>query len=372
MCTFNECLAVDLKQIGDQLYILHIIDHLTRYSQGCLIKSKKKGIIVKGLMECWVKIFGPPRRVLSDNGGEFVNSEIVDFAEKFNIDLETTAAESAWSNGLVERHNGVLNDTLQKVIADTNCSIEIALNWAIAAKNCLLNVFGFSPNMLVFGMNPSFPTVLANRPPANNSVTISKYLSDTVNALHSARERFLQQEASEKLNRALRRKTRTYSDNIFCLGDMVYYYRDSSSYWHGPAKIIGKDGKQFLLKQGGVYVRVHPCKLQSISGNSLLKNTDPHNVHSPEESSKDNEPNKKIIRLILILIPQTLLLLMNNPLLALFQSLKRHVPIKLLCPLEIYPQTDPLFILKVRWNLIGEAVKSSVEVEKPKVAIGIT
>ena len=172
--TFNECLAVDLKQIGDQLYILHIIDHLTRYSQGCLIKSKKKGIIVKGLMECWVKIFGPPRRVLSDNGGEFVNSEIVDFAEKFNIDLETTAAESAWSNGLVERHNGVLNDTLQKVIADTNCSIEIALNWAIAAKNCLLNVFGFSPNMLVFGMNPSFPTVLANRPPANNSVTVSK------------------------------------------------------------------------------------------------------------------------------------------------------------------------------------------------------
>ena len=141
--TLNECIAVDLKQIGDSLYILHIIDHLTRYSQGCIITSKKKGVIVKGLMENWVRIFGPPTKVLSDNGGEFVNAEIVDFAEKFNVILDTTAAESAWSNGLVERHNGVLNDMLQKVMKDANCPVDIALSWSLAAKNCLLNVYGF-------------------------------------------------------------------------------------------------------------------------------------------------------------------------------------------------------------------------------------
>ena len=160
-------------------------------------------------MENWVCIFGPPAKILSDNGGEFVNAEIVDFAEKFNVDLETTAAESAWSNSLVERHNGVRNDMLQKVIKDTDCTIDIALNWSLAAKNCLLNVFGFSPNVLVFGSNPSFPSVLSNRFPANNPHTISKYLSDNLNALHSAREKFLEQEASEKLSRALARKTRT-------------------------------------------------------------------------------------------------------------------------------------------------------------------
>ena len=250
---FNECIAVDLKAIGDNLYILHVIDHLTRYSQGCLIRSKKKGVIVKGLCDVWVRIFGPPTKILSDNGGEFVNSEILDFAEKFNVNLETTAAESAWSNGLVEKHNGVLNNMLQKIVKDTNCSSDIALNWALAAKNCLLNVFGFSPNILVFGRNPCFPSVLSNRPPANNPATVSKYLSDTMNALHSARDQFMQQEACEKLSRALSRKTRTYSDNVFGLGDYVYYFRDSSSLWHGPAKIIGKDSKQFLLKHGGVY-----------------------------------------------------------------------------------------------------------------------
>ena len=266
---FNSCIAVDLKSIGDNLYILHIIDHLTRYSQGCLIRNKRKGVIVKGLLEVWVRIFGAPSRILSDNGGEFVNNEIVDFAEKFNVSLETTAAESAWSNGLVEKHNGVLNNMLQKVMKDANCSADIALNWALAAKNCLLNVFGFCPNILVFGINPGFPSVLSNRPPANNAVTVSKYLSDNLNALHCAREEFMKQEASEKLKRALSRKTRTYSDNVFCIGDTVYYFRDSSSYWHGPAKIIGRDGKQCLLKHGGLYIRVHPCKLQFASENQV-------------------------------------------------------------------------------------------------------
>ena len=46
----------------------------------------------------------------------------------------------------------------------------------------------------------------------------------------------MEQEACEKLNRALSRKTRTYSDNVFCIGDDVYYFRENSSYWHGPAK----------------------------------------------------------------------------------------------------------------------------------------
>ena len=137
----NECIAVDLKKIGDNLHILHIIDHLTRYSQACIIRNKRKGTVVKGLVEYWVRLFGPPSKILSDNGGEFVNDEILDFAEKFNVDLKTTAAESAWSNGLVERHNGILGNMLDRITADTNCSSEIGVHWAIAAKNCLINVY---------------------------------------------------------------------------------------------------------------------------------------------------------------------------------------------------------------------------------------
>ena len=259
----NERLAVDLKQFG-KLYILHIIDHVTRYSAACLITNKRKGTIVKGILEFWIRIFGAPQSILSDNGGEFVNDELTDLSEKFNICLKSTAAESAWSNGLVERHNGVLAGIIKKVMAKEGCGLDVALQWAISAKNSLTNVYGFSPNTLVFGRNPSFPNYLENRAPANNPLAISKYIADNLSALHAAREAAVQQEACEKLKRASLRKVRSYSDVKFVNGDIVYFYKNDSDFWHGPAKVIGSDGQQHLLKQGGNYYRVHPCKMSHV------------------------------------------------------------------------------------------------------------
>jgi len=40
--SFNETVALDLKARGQDGYILHMIDHLTRYSSACLITNKRK------------------------------------------------------------------------------------------------------------------------------------------------------------------------------------------------------------------------------------------------------------------------------------------------------------------------------------------
>ena len=259
---FNETVALDLKSRGSDGYILHMVDHLTRYSAACLIKNKKRETIIKGIMDHWIIVFGSPKYFLTDNGGEFVNADFIDFAEKFNISLRTTAAESAWSNGLCERHNGILNNNVNKVLENGICSLDVAIAWAVAAKNSLANVYGFSPNMLVFGRNPNFPTAFINAPPANNSICLDKYVSENLNAMHIARKSFIEQESSERLRRALNRKSRTYSNTTYCQGDQVYYWRNNQSDCHGPAVVIGKDGQQCLLKHGGTYIRVHPCRMQ--------------------------------------------------------------------------------------------------------------
>ena len=286
---FNDVVAVDLKSYGENVYIFHMIDHLSRFSSACLIRNKQKGTIVKGFIDHWFKLFGSPNRILCDNGGEFINSEVSNLCEKLNIELKTTAAESAWSNGMVERHNGILANMIDKVICDVNCSVEVALSWSIAAKNALNNVFGFSPNVLVFGRNPNLPNILTNKPPANNPVSISKYLCENLNAMQAAREAYIQQESCEKLKRALLRKTRGYSNQVFQIGDMVYFRREDNAYWHGPAKIIGHDGKTFLLKVNGLYIRVHACKLQHVSTldrdtETLSNGSDKHTEFQPSDS----------------------------------------------------------------------------------------
>ena len=171
--------------------------------------------------------------------------------------MKVTAAES---NGMCERHNGLVALNVSKILHDCDCSIEIALGWALSAKNSLTNVSGFSPNQLVFGRNPSYPCVLDNKAPANYNTCHSKLIEDNLKALRLSRKNHIEAEASEKLSRALNKQTRSYSDRIFCSGDRVYYKRIHSNGWSGPATVLGKDGQTYLLKHGGFHVRVHPCR----------------------------------------------------------------------------------------------------------------
>ena len=190
---------------------MHVIDHCTRFSAGSVIRSKKKEVIVNDLFKHWIAVFGAPRRILSDNGGEFANSEFIEMCENLNINFITTAAESPWSNGLVEKHNDIVGEAVYKIMEDVDCSIEVAFCWALNAKNSLQNVHGFSPYQLVFGQNPNLPSVFEAKLPALEGVTSSKLIASHLNALLKAREEFIKLEASEKIRRALRAKTRTHS-----------------------------------------------------------------------------------------------------------------------------------------------------------------
>ena len=259
---FNQVVAMDLKVFAHDVYFLHLIDHATRYSQAVVIRNKRKETIVQGIITNWVQLFGSAGKFLFDNGGEFVNAELIDFAEKFNIKLRATGAESPWSNGVCERHNALISSNVRKILFETSCSIETALGWALSAKNSLMNVSGFSPNQLVFGKNPNFPCILENKAPANSAISYSKVVEENLKALRLARENHIKAEADEKLRRALNKQTRTYSDQVFCSGDQVYFKRAGSRGWGGPATVLGKDGQTYLLKHGGYYIRVHPCRIQ--------------------------------------------------------------------------------------------------------------
>ena len=262
--TFNEVVAMDLKQINSEL-VLHMIDHVTRYSSACVIKSKHKEVVVKAIMENWVRIFGPPTKFLSDNGGEFINQELIELAEKFNIFIKTTAAESPWSNGLCERHNAILADNVYRILEENKIPLQLAIHWACVAKNTLMNVYGFSPNQLVFCKNPDLPSTHVNKIPANsNPETVSKYIADNLTAMHAAREAHIAQETSERLRRALNRKTRTIK--FFEMGKSVYYKRDDSKAWHGPAKVVGKDSQNYLLKHACAWWFDNPCAPLSYTG----------------------------------------------------------------------------------------------------------
>ena len=129
-------------------------------------------------------MYGSAEKFLSDNGGEFANSTFIEMCENLGIKVKNTAAESPWSNGLVERHNLVLAEMLDKVISDTSCNIELAVAWCLNAKNSLCNVHDFSPFQLVFGANSKLPGVMNDQPPALTNRPFNKIISKHLQALH--------------------------------------------------------------------------------------------------------------------------------------------------------------------------------------------
>jgi len=104
-------------------------------------------------------------KFLVDNGGEFANEELISLAEQFGITIKTTAGESPWSNGIVERHNLTLYNMLDRVFNQTNCSFNTGLYWCVNAKNSLYNSYGFAPYQLSIGTNPRLPSLMDHKPP---------------------------------------------------------------------------------------------------------------------------------------------------------------------------------------------------------------
>jgi len=89
-----------------------------------VIKNKT---IIEVFFKIWIKIFGYPQKILHDNSGEFDNAYFWDFRKNLNINIETTASESPWSNGFVERNNYIIGKSVTKVMEDINCLLDIAL-----------------------------------------------------------------------------------------------------------------------------------------------------------------------------------------------------------------------------------------------------
>ena len=288
---FGECVAIDLKTFG-KVYFMHLIDHATRLSAGTIIRNKTPSTIIKEIFRVWISIYGTPEKLLTDNGGEFNNTEVREACERLNIRVKTTAAESAWSNGMVERHHLIIADMIQKTIDDTGCSLEFAMMWSICAKNSLMNVAGFSPFQLVFSKNPTLPCLLSDKPPALNEESQVDIIRQNLNTLHASRQAFIKSESSEKIRRALRHNIRSSGDIKYLSGDSVYYKRLNSRKWNGPGTVLGQDGQQVLVKHGGVYVRVHPCRLSLEKGYYKRKENKNNKTSNNKKSTNENAVEK--------------------------------------------------------------------------------
>ena len=258
---FNDIVGMDLKKLSTGHLMIHMVDLFSRFSATEIINNKKQETIIEAMFKIWISIFGRSKLIFSDNGGEFFNESFIAMCEDLGVKVRKTAADSPFSNGLCERHNGLIAEIYDKIIEDVNCSPKIALAWATNSKNSYLNSYGFSPYTLVLGKTPNIPGLDNIRLVTElNESTVSKLLADHLNAMYLSRQAYMKAMQSDRLKRALKDKI-TFQDEKYFIGDQVYFKRKDQKRWQGPASVLGQDGKVVVVRHGGFILRVHASRV---------------------------------------------------------------------------------------------------------------
>lgn len=148
-------------------YICVIIDYFTKWTEAYPLKTKEAAKVTQGIMDFFYR-FGAPKRLLTDQGREFVNQLNYNVCEMLKKKRSLCAPYHPQTNGLVEKMNGTIQRTLTKLVRDSPQTWDEHLNatlFALRTKKQLTTQF--SPYFLMFGREARYPVEV----PASYEVT---------------------------------------------------------------------------------------------------------------------------------------------------------------------------------------------------------
>lgn len=114
----HKLIEIDLvdmssKADGDYKWLLNGIDVFTKKAYTVPLFNKEEGTVLEGIKKMIAGMKQKPSTIRSDNGSEFINDAIVDWAEKEDITLVNGKPGTPQSQGNVERFNGVLKRLIE-------------------------------------------------------------------------------------------------------------------------------------------------------------------------------------------------------------------------------------------------------------------
>jgi hypothetical protein len=251
-------------------WILTIIDAFTNYVQFIALPNKAASTVVKAFYKHVICVYGAPKVVLSDNGGEFTAEVFERLCSEYGVKHQTTSAYTPSTNGQCERVHRYLGAILKIAVRKWGDEWDECLPQAAFSYNITPLSYGpYSPYYLLHLFEPNLPQdlkCLQSTTPihARKFPTVNEYVADLKpiqkmvhHSIMSARQ---EAAVKRKLDGDLRKVEVTYE-----LGDMVVVWRPISS--------------------------------KHLSGKLLYQNIGPFEVLGQPHADKAGGPNPAVYRL---------------------------------------------------------------------------
>ena len=275
-----------IKVQDNKFPVMSIVDEGTRFQAASLITSEKSEHYIQILERNWVAHFGPPAKLITDEGRGWLSEEFEQWSNAKAIHHVVAAGESHTEIALVERRHAILRKAVEVYMADLELQgangIREALVYVVPQMNASPTVAGYSPSQWVLGQQPHFPGDLLNDHVTPLHLGGVRSFEDELLRRTTAKMALVQSDADQKLRRALLRK---YAGTNVPLevGQTCFFWRDAKATdlvkirWKGPALVVMKEVDE-----------ENKPKIYWVAHKTQLIRCAPHHVRAEIGANKEN------------------------------------------------------------------------------------
>lgn len=130
----DVCGPMREQSLGGKSYFLTLTDLHSDYTEVKFLRKKSdaKTEIINFIEYVKNQLSQKPRKFRTDHGGEFMDRELQSYLENQGIIMEPTTPESPQQNGVAERKNRTLNDSVRTLLTSSQLPNYL---WAEAMNN---------------------------------------------------------------------------------------------------------------------------------------------------------------------------------------------------------------------------------------------
>ena len=230
-------------------YILVAVDYFTRWVEAYPIPCQEAPVVARKLVDEMFCRFSPPEQLLSDQGREFESQLMAEVCKLLGIQKSRTTPYHPQCDGLVERWNRTLLQSLATSVTDHPENWEEFVKKICMAYNTSVHpTTGFTPFYLMFGRQAKLPVDLMYGTPESEVLSPSQYAAMQKTAISEAYD-----QVRAKTARQLKHQSDLYNQKVhgspYKVGDHVWVLfpqtprgKSKKLYrpWSGPFAVVKK------------------------------------------------------------------------------------------------------------------------------------
>ena len=97
-------------------YIFVIVDAFSNFLTIMCAPKNNSYCAYTALFEHWFMKFGLPEELRSDNGSEYINTELTHLCKYYEKKIKPSTTYAPWTNGLVEGTNRLIGQFIRKLV----------------------------------------------------------------------------------------------------------------------------------------------------------------------------------------------------------------------------------------------------------------